>query len=815
MSRTTSRSTTGREMSKTVAHVAERAQASVAEPVRATRARDGGPAANIMRMQGLVGNRVTSRALGAGAPLPRSIRSQMEERFGADFGSVRLHTDAGAQRLLRESNAEAATVGEAIAVPTVSAAESWAGRRLIAHELAHVLQQRRGGPLPGDIEATVEADARQAAEAFATGRGRVRVAATSGVGLARQASPEASAEASRARDVARIIEIVSRTWVRADAEAEIVAIFERHSDNPMSFDRFLQQLSDRGIRRGLTEQYYSGLDAALSELDGDNLARVRELLATRSRVFSTYVSVEHATYIGELGRSVESGEAANLVLAYGHGLFDALFGMIRGLGNLVTHPLEVARFLMVLLSPTTLTLLVAHHREVTEYVSLRLQAAWSEFLSARPEEQARMIGRVFGEIELIIAPFAAQGAITRAGGLARLLRTSALARNARLLTLGAGVGLSDVAPVVGRISSSSAWGAQVVELAAPVARAAAPAAELAESVAPAATTVTEAVTAAAPSVATPAATAAPVAAAATGTTVVTEAVTAAAPAVATPAATAAPVAAAATATPAAPAVAPAAATLPTAVQAAVGAPVAVVAPVVSTASVAPTTTPAPVSSADVGLPPSPATSGTVTSTAPVSPVAQSVQSVSGGTATEANVLAATLRQQHGPFSSPQMSTQLPALLARMRSQSGIPRATKSAVTPNVERSVGGNMAVSLTNIQGVRNGGLVVGRSPEAGGAAQLGSAFSPKTDPVALPHTHRHAEQELAERFAAALAGTNPAAWQGKTLWILVEAAPCAQCMNDVLTALSAAFPGLTIEVKNLESSRILRYRDGALLNR
>ena len=38
---------------------------------------------------------------------------------------------------------------------------------------------------------------------------------------------------------------------------------------------------------------------------------------------------------------------------------------------------------------------------------------------------------------------------------------------------------------------------------------------------------------------------------------------------------------------------------------------------------------------------------------------------------------------------------------------------------------------------------------------------------------------------------------------------------MNDVLPALSAAFPELTIEVKNLESSRILRYRNGALLNR
>jgi hypothetical protein len=161
-----------------------------------------------------------------------------------------------------------------------------------------------------------------------------------------------------------------------------------------------------------------------------------------------------------------------------------------------------------------------------------------------------------------------------------------------------------------------------------------------------------------------------------------------------------------------------------------------------------------------------------------------------------------------------MWDELRTRLRAMRRASGIRRETKSAVTPDVDRSLGGNMAVSLTNIEGVRNGGFVVGRSPEAGGKAVLGSPFSPHTDPAKLPHTHRHAEQEVAERFYAAVGGLNPAAWQGRTVWILVEAVPCAQCMNDVLPALSAAFPGLTVEVKNLEGSRILRYRDGVLLN-
>lgn len=81
-----------------------------------------------------------------------------ESGFGQSFGHVRVHNDGAAASLSRSINARAFTIGPDI---FFNAGEyqphSNDGRRLIAHELAHVVQQRgasAGGPLtvsqPGD-----------------------------------------------------------------------------------------------------------------------------------------------------------------------------------------------------------------------------------------------------------------------------------------------------------------------------------------------------------------------------------------------------------------------------------------------------------------------------------------------------------------------------------------------------------------------------------------------------------------------------------------------------------------------------------------
>ncbi|MEM7427980.1 MAG: DUF4157 domain-containing protein [Pseudomonadota bacterium] len=81
-------------------------------------------------------------SLGSGLPLPSSERNFFEPRFGRDFSNVRLHTDQRAGTAADAINARAFTHGSDVAF---GAGEyrpgTTAGRRLMAHELAHVGQQ--------------------------------------------------------------------------------------------------------------------------------------------------------------------------------------------------------------------------------------------------------------------------------------------------------------------------------------------------------------------------------------------------------------------------------------------------------------------------------------------------------------------------------------------------------------------------------------------------------------------------------------------------------------------------------------------------
>jgi Domain of unknown function (DUF4157)/Metallo-peptidase family M12B Reprolysin-like len=78
----------------------------------------------------------------AGQPLDRSTRAFMEPRFGQDFSRVRVHSDARAAESARAVNAQAYTVGNRIVFGADRYSSSTiAGRELLAHELAHTVQQ--------------------------------------------------------------------------------------------------------------------------------------------------------------------------------------------------------------------------------------------------------------------------------------------------------------------------------------------------------------------------------------------------------------------------------------------------------------------------------------------------------------------------------------------------------------------------------------------------------------------------------------------------------------------------------------------------
>ena len=82
---------------------------------------------------------------GGGESLPSPTRSFMESRFGWDFSSVRVHSDARANTLAREVNARAFTLDNDIFFARSQyQPDSPEGRHLLAHELTHVVQQSEG-----------------------------------------------------------------------------------------------------------------------------------------------------------------------------------------------------------------------------------------------------------------------------------------------------------------------------------------------------------------------------------------------------------------------------------------------------------------------------------------------------------------------------------------------------------------------------------------------------------------------------------------------------------------------------------------------
>jgi hypothetical protein len=80
---------------------------------------------------------------GQGEPLSEETQTFMESRFGQDFSQVRIHADSDAVRMNRELGAQAFTHGQDVYFGAGKySPESREGKRLLAHELTHVVQQR-------------------------------------------------------------------------------------------------------------------------------------------------------------------------------------------------------------------------------------------------------------------------------------------------------------------------------------------------------------------------------------------------------------------------------------------------------------------------------------------------------------------------------------------------------------------------------------------------------------------------------------------------------------------------------------------------
>lgn len=177
------------------------------------------PHADLLVLQGMAGNRAVTHLLASdavrararagvasvAAPLHPDVRTEMEARFGCDFGSIRVHQDSTAAQTAQAIHARAYTVGEDIVFGEGEySPQAMEGRKLLAHELAHVVQQRRGGSLPPALPfepgTALESDADRAANTAVEGAGTVNVALASAQGVALQSEGWSEWAARQARE---------------------------------------------------------------------------------------------------------------------------------------------------------------------------------------------------------------------------------------------------------------------------------------------------------------------------------------------------------------------------------------------------------------------------------------------------------------------------------------------------------------------------------------------------------------------------------------------------------------------------------------
>lgn len=108
-----------------------------AKPKPGSEATAGAPRSVVPSADGIVATR------DSGAALDTATRVSMESRIGHDFSRVRLHADGDAASQARVLGARAFTAGEHVFFAAGAyQPQQPAGRRLMAHELAHVVQQR-------------------------------------------------------------------------------------------------------------------------------------------------------------------------------------------------------------------------------------------------------------------------------------------------------------------------------------------------------------------------------------------------------------------------------------------------------------------------------------------------------------------------------------------------------------------------------------------------------------------------------------------------------------------------------------------------
>jgi hypothetical protein len=216
-----------------------------------------------------------------GAPLEPGVRRFMEERFGRDFAHIRVHHSPLADEAAAGIHARAFTFGRDIVFADGAyRPDSESGRRLLAHELTHTLQQRpRNDVHAPQAKLTVgAADDRYEREADRVADAVMRGGATGTTTLARteahtvQRDEKSNKDALAATKAANLTPVgeMEKRWadIRAKATAKALAEWVKHGDAALALMRTHITTANAALDANDVEKYEAYKHAA----EGDQLA---------------------------------------------------------------------------------------------------------------------------------------------------------------------------------------------------------------------------------------------------------------------------------------------------------------------------------------------------------------------------------------------------------------------------------------------------------------------------------------------------------------------------------------------------------------
>jgi hypothetical protein len=217
---------------------------------------------------------VNSVLRSSGQPLDERIRSEMESRFGYDFQNVRVHTGARAAESARAVNARAYTVGRDIVMGAGDhTPDTQSGKRLLAHELTHVVQQSRGGSTGPSLHpgSAPEKEASRTSSTITSSNGPIHISCASAWGLARQprslteqVDPQSLSEDELWREYKLV-----RQWLLDNPQSseerhkleKVISVLEkalyrtrRRKENPARKPQRLLKRQTRSPKRGVQRQ---------------------------------------------------------------------------------------------------------------------------------------------------------------------------------------------------------------------------------------------------------------------------------------------------------------------------------------------------------------------------------------------------------------------------------------------------------------------------------------------------------------------------------------------------------------------------------